>query len=269
MKAGKILMLAAAALTLAGCHSVRPTVGCDAKPPLKPKKAWAESVTEAREFEGLKYRIFVPCDIGMFEKVPLVFFFHGAGERGTDNRAQLVHGVPQIISYVMREEEKAIVVAPQCPAGAQWVDTPWSAIEHPIKEEPSVNMAKAIRLMDKLCDEYPVDKERIYATGISMGGYGTWDIASRMPERLAAAMPLCGGGDVAMASRLADLPVYAVHGDADGAVPVENTRRMVNAIREAGGKKIEYREIPKAGHDIWTRTYNDDNALEWLFDQDR
>lgn len=269
MNFGKISLLFAAALSLAGCSTVRSTMYCDEKPPRNPTKEWAERVTEAREFDGLKYRIFVPRGIGPFDKVPLVFFFHGAGERGIDNRAQLVHGVPQIISYALREEEKAIVVAPQCPGRARWADTPWARSDHSLKPEPSVNMAKAIRLLDKLSAEYPVDPERIYVTGISMGGYGTWDIISRMPERFAAAMPICGGGDAAMGPRLVNLPILAVHGDADRAVPVENSRRMVNAIREAGGTKIEYREIPKAGHNVWTATYGDDDTLEWLFDQDR
>lgn len=248
----------------AGCASVRPTIAEGVKVPGKVDKAWAESVTEAREFDGLRYRIFVPRGVSCLKKAPLVMFLHGAGERGTDNAAQLVHGVPQIIGYSERMGERAIVVAPQCPNGAQWVDVPWGAPAHTMSPKPSVNMAKAMALLDSLVEQYPVDRDRVYVTGISMGGYGTWDAAQRRPETFAAAMPICGGGDIACAARLKGLPLHVVHGDADGAVPVKRSRDMTAAVKAAGGD-VTYVEVPKAGHDVWTRTYADDAVLKWMF----
>lgn len=257
-----------AGLFAAGCCTVVPTIPEDAKVPEKVDLAWAKTVTQTCDFNGLKYRIFVPRGIGWMEKVPLVLFLHGAGERGTNNVAQLVHGVPQIIGYSERTGQKAIVIAPQCPNGAQWVDTPWSAPAHTMNPEPSVNMAKAMALIDDVMARYPVDRDRVYVTGISMGGYGTWDIAQREPQKFAAAMPICGGGDVACAPRLKGLPVRAVHGDADSVVPVKRSRDMVAALKAAGGD-VTYNEIPEAGHNVWSCTYDDDAALKWLFNQHR
>ena len=128
----KIFSVLAAAL-LSGCVSgLKPTAPCDAVVPrTKVDRAWAEKMTRAETApDGLKYRIYVPHDIGFFEKVPLVVFLHGAGERGEDNAVQLVHGVPQLISYSMRKDDKAIIVAPQCPERLRWFETPWGELDH-------------------------------------------------------------------------------------------------------------------------------------------
>jgi predicted peptidase len=117
---------------------------------------------------------------------------------------------------------------------------------------------------------FPVSTERkdTFIAGLSMGGYGTWDLAARRPELFAAALPVCGGGDVARAPRLAKLPLWTVHGDKDGAVPVENSRRMVKAVNAAGGKVI-YEELPGRGHGVWGYTYGSDRILDWFFSQRR
>ena len=134
--------------------------------------------------------------------------------------------------------------------------------------QPSVAMAKVIALIEKILADYPVDRSRVYITGLSMGGYGTWDIAGRMPELFAAALPVCGGGDVAKAPQLAKVPLWTVHGDKDGAVPVENSRRMVKAVRAAGGNVV-YEELPGQGHGVWGYTYSSDKILDWLFSRRR
>ena len=264
----KILPFIAAAL-LAGCVSgLKPTApGGASAPPAKVDRAWAEKMTRPETTpDGLKYRIYVPHDIGYFEKVPLVVFLHGAGERGEDNAVQLVHGVPQLISYSMRKNEKAIIVAPQCPKKLRWFETPWGELDHPTAAQPSVTSAKVIALMEKMLVDYPIDRSRVYITGLSMGGYGTWDLAARRPELFAAALPVCGGGDVAQATWLAKMPIWTVHGDKDGAVPVENSRRMVKAVNAAGGKVI-YEELPGRGHGVWGYTYSSDKILDWFFSQ--
>jgi len=121
-------------------------------------------------------------------------------------------------------------------------------------------------LIEALCKEYPIDKGRIYLTGLSMGGYGTWDLISRRPELFAAAIPVCGGGDPAQAEKLAKLPIWAFHGDADPLVPVERPRDMIAAIKKAGGEP-KYTEYKGVGHDAWTPTYRDSKVLDWLFEQ--
>ena len=105
-------------------------------------------------------------------------------------------------------------------------------------------------------------------TGFSMGGYGTWDLSARYPDLFAAAMPICGGGDVQQAGKLTKLPIWVFHGDADKAVPVERSRAMVSAIKQRGGN-IKYTEYPGVGHDSWTATFSNPEIMQWLFDQAR
>ena len=114
--------------------------------------------------------------------------------------------------------------------------------------------------------EFSIDATRLYVTGLSMGGYGTWDALQRYPDRFAAAVPICGGGDVKQAKKIAQIPIWAFHGDKDTAVPVERTRSMIAALKEAGGMP-KYTEYPDVGHDSWTATYKDPALHEWMFAQ--
>ncbi|MBN2780677.1 MAG: prolyl oligopeptidase family serine peptidase, partial [Candidatus Marinimicrobia bacterium] len=122
-------------------------------------------------------------------------------------------------------------------------------------------------LLGALQKELPVDPRRLYVTGLSMGGYGTWDLISRMPEMFAAAAPVCGGGDEKQASRLTELPVWVFHGADDTTVPPQRSRNMVDAIRAAGGKKIRYTEYPGVGHGSWKPAYADPKLMKWMFRQ--
>ena len=230
----------------------------------------AADLTTAQTFqspdgETLKYRIHVPANLPAGKKVPLILFLHGAGERGDDNVAQLKHGVTDLIRFGMTNGE-AVVIAPQCPAGMQWVNPTWSAPSHLMPSMPSTPMKLAILLLQDAMSKLPVDPARIYVTGISMGGYGTWDILQRKPGLFAAAVPICGGADTTLAPALKNIPIWAFHGDKDGAVPVSRSRDMVKAL-QACGSKVQYREYPNAGHDVWTRTYSDKAVLTWLFAQ--
>jgi predicted peptidase len=217
------------------------------------------------EGETLNYRIHVPADLPAGKKVPLILFLHGAGERGDDNLAQLKHGVSDLICFSMTNGE-AIVIAPQCPKGMQWVNTNWSAPSHAMPSMPSTPIKLALLLLQETLAKMPVDPARIYVTGISMGGYGTWDMIQRKPDLFAAAMPICGGGDASLASKIKDLPISVFHGDKDTAVPVSRSRDMVKALQACVGQ-VQYREYPGAGHDVWTRTYSDRTVLTWLFAQ--
>lgn len=237
--------------------------------------AQAESIasrTEAREYvrtdgSGVVFRYRwaekTPAD---GSKVPLVFFLHGAGERGTNNVSQLHHGVADIVNWLDANEAGFKFVAGQVPVGQRWVEVNWNAAAHTMPAEPSETMTSLIELMDALLADPSVDTNRVYVTGISMGGYGTWDLISRRPEVFAAAMPICGGADLAQAPKLASMPIWTFHGSKDTAVPVSRSRSMVSALW-AAGSDAHYREYPDAPHNVWTRTYRDGEVLSWFFKQ--
>ncbi|MCH5374981.1 MAG: prolyl oligopeptidase family serine peptidase [Planctomycetes bacterium] len=227
---------------------------------------------EAREFQSpdggrLLYRLLRPTgDPPQNGKYPLVLLLHGAGERGDDNRRQLVHGANELASDTIMARYPCFVVVPQCPDGQQWVDTPWSADAHTTPEKATRPMRWTLELIDKLEKELPVDPQRIYVTGLSMGGFGAWDAMVRQPDRFAAAVVICGGGDTSAAAKIAHIPVWVFHGDQDGAVKTQRSRDMVQALKKAGGSP-KYTEYPGIGHDSWTATYRNPEMYAWLFAQ--
>lgn len=226
---------------------------------------------EARVYKSgekiLPYRLLKPTKITEGEKYPLVLFLHGAGERGNDNAKQLVHGAKEFLKPENRKKYPCFVVAPQCPSGSWWSAGTRENLRT-FREKPHEPIRMTLDVLDQLCREFPVDKNRIYITGLSMGGYATWDLISRKPDLFAAAAPVCGGGDTAKAGVISKLPIWAFHGDADKAVPVAQSRSMIAAIEKAGGKP-KYTEYPGVGHDSWTRTYANPEFFAWLFEQHR
>lgn len=226
--------------------------------------------TLAKEFTGkggktFRYRIAEKAATDG-SKIPLVFFLHGAGERGTNNVAQLLHGVTDLVRWLDAHEKGYRLIAGQVPAGKRWVEVNWAAKSHKMPEEPSETMALLMEMLDLQLADPAVDASRVYVTGISMGGYGTWDLISRRPDVFAAALPVCGGGDTAQAPKIAKIPVWTFHGSADGAVPVCRSRDMVSALW-ANGSNAHYREYPDAGHGVWGVTYRDRSVLAWFFRQ--
>ncbi len=226
--------------------------------------------TEARQFTGSNGTNFlyrwaekVPAD---GSKVPLVFFFHGAGERGDNNVSQLHHGVADIVAWLDTNEAGFKFVAGQVPVGKRWVEVDWGAAAHTMPVEPSETMGLALELLDTLLADPTTDTNRVYATGISMGGYGTWDIICRRPEVFAAALPICGGADLAQAPRIASMPIWTFHGSKDTSVPVSRSRSMMSALW-AAGSDAHYWEHPDAPHNVWTRTYQNGEVLTWFFAQ--
>ena len=237
--------------------------------------AMSQDSYEARVYtndkgEKLNYRLMLPAgyDFNGETKYPLVLFLHGAGERGGDNAKQLVHGAKDFASEANRAKYPCFVVFPQCPEGRKWVEVDWSLDSHeqPAEESLSLRLTReAIASMQKVLR---VDEKRLYVTGLSMGGYGTWDMIARTPDVFAAAAPVCGGAVEATAGRLTKLPIWAFHGDKDTAVKPERSRRMIAAIEKAGGKP-KYTEYPGVGHNSWSQTYADPKFMEWLFAQKR
>lgn len=229
------------------------------------------------EFEALRYedtagakllyRLAKPGGTGDAQKAhPLVVFLHGAGERGSDNQAQLKHGREMMLTAA--KKHGAFVLVPQCPKEQKWVEVDWGKDEHKMPEKPSESMRLLVELIAKLQGQYRIDADRLYVMGLSMGGYGSWDMIQRYPKMFAAAVPICGGGDESQAAQIARIPVWAFHGGNDSAVPVERSRNMVRAIKAAGGEP-KYTEYADVGHFAWTPAFKDPEMLKWLFAQRR
>ena len=193
-----------------------------------------------------KYLLFLPEGYGQkHEPWPLILFLHGAGERGDDLKLVKKHGPPKIVENKM--DFPFIVVSPQCPAASWWTD----------------EIEVLTSLLDDVITRYQVDATRIYLTGLSMGGYGTWALAAAQPERFAAIAPICGGGKRFMADRLKNVPVWAFHGAKDKVVPLRESEGMVNAVNARGGS-AKLTVYPEAQHDSWTVTYNNPELYDWF-----
>lgn len=239
--------------------------------PFHAPSAWADTDFKPEHYKsnhktGIDYRIHIPDNIDNNKLYPLVIFLHGAGQRGSDNISQLALGARAVMAFSKRSNMQAIIVAPQVPEGEQWVDTPWDADSHQMPEQPSRTMALVMELVANLSIDKPVDPARIYVTGLSMGGFGTWDIIQRMPDYFAAALPVCGGGDTDQAYKIAHMPIWAFHGDSDNVVKVGRSRDMIAALKQAGSEP-KYTEYANVGHDSWVATYADNSVLTWLFSQ--
>jgi predicted peptidase len=178
----------------------------------------------------------------------------------------LKHGVGSIIRFIERFNKPAFVIAPQVADGHQWVDTPWSDDAHVLPKSPSASMSLLLGLIDSVNQKLPIDRRRIYITGISMGGFGTWDLLMRRPDEFAAAIPICGGGDETSAHLIRDIPVWVFHGGDDQVVKTHRSRNMIEALEGVAGRP-RYTEYPGIGHDSWTVTYDNPEVLQWLFEQ--
>ena len=228
-------------------------------------------IFEKRKFEHngfvLPYRLYVPKNYDCGERYPLLVFLHGAGERGNDNEKQISVFVQNLFSYPESPLYDAIVLAPQCPTDSQWVLAPWTD-NYTISETPESPALECLcMVIDELRDFYNVDDDRLYVTGLSMGGFGTWDLLSRHGARFAAGIPICGGGDPSYAGLLKRIPIRTFHGSEDEAVPVKCTRQMFAAIKKAGGELIDYTEFDGMGHNVWDTVYTDREVIDWLFEQ--
>lgn len=201
----------------------------------------------------------------------LILFLHGAGERGDDNKAQLKHGVPELLAWLEKEKKAAVVVAPQCQRGVWWTNF-GGDFRSPegitLKDKPSTMMALVLEVTGQMIKNEKVDSKRVYVTGLSMGGFGSFAAVARRPDLFAAAIPICGGGDPKTAEKMKKVPFQIYHGDADKVVPQMASEVMVKALRKAGAK-VDFESYPGVGHNSWTKTYRNPKVWEWLFTQKR
>ena len=199
----------------------------------------------------LDFLISLPDDYESDEKKswPLMVFLHGAGERGTDLSKVAIHGPP--MKAAAGETFPFLLASPQCPEGEWWTEQP------------------VMELIDYLEKKYRVDPDRIYLTGLSMGGYGTWHFATLAPEKFAAIAPICGGGIPFKMRYIEDLPVWAFHGDQDTAVPVEETTRLIEELKRRGNESAKMTIYPGVGHNSWVQAYNTSELYDWLLSHSR
>ena len=185
------------------------------------------------------------------------------GPARLDNLAQLDNGVSALFaSAAVRREFPAVVIAPQCPDGE---GSSWSNWE-PGKPQITIPTRLVLEIVEAACQEFPIDRARMYIGGLSMGGFGTWNVIEEFPDLFAAAFPICGGGDPKRADRIAQLPLWVFHGAKDEVVPPSRLREMVRAIQDAGGHP-GYSEYPDVGHGSWTNAFEEPQLLPWLFAQ--
>ncbi len=230
------------------------------------------AVVEIRTHAGAdgtsyKHLLVRPPEVKPGETYPLVVFLHGAGERGDDPSVLTRHFFPTMLSEEYRTRFPCFILAPQCPEEQRWGRLDWKTGE--IADETTAPLAAAAVLVDAALEEFPIDRDRLYLTGLSMGGYGTWEWAASDPELWAAAAPICGGGLLGDAAAMKNLPLWVAHGGADDVVPPQSSREMVAAVVRAGGSPI-YVEYPGVGHFSWPPAYGTPDGLPaWMFRQDR
>jgi predicted peptidase len=226
---------------------------------MKPGQTAQTFHLERTQVLAADYLLFLPDGYGAdaTKRWPLIFFLHGAGERGTNVWLVAKHGPPKVDTS--DTNFPFIVVSPQCPPGQHWSDD------------------SLLALLDHIEATYPVDPHRVYLTGLSMGGFGAWSLGINHPDRFAALAPICGGGnfiDIYFAAEehraaLASLPVWAFHGAKDPTVPVTESQRMVDYLKKLGVREVKLTVYPEAQHDSWTQTYANPELFAWFLQHSR
>jgi len=199
-----------------------------------------------------KYVLFVPHAYTGDKEFPLILFLHGAGQRGDDGEGPARGGMANgIRKYKGGEKEfPFFVIFPQCKTNGNW-------------GAGGPNGKRALAILDEVQKAYKIDDKRLYLTGLSLGGFGTWSLAAANPEKWAAIAPICGGGNPKTADKIKDLPCWCFHGDADKTVDVKKSRDMIEALKKAGGNP-RYTEYPGVGHNSWDRAYGTAELYTWF-----
>jgi predicted peptidase len=229
---------------------------------------------EAKEFvdskgTNLKYRILLPENYDAKVKYPVLLFLHGAGERGDDNASQLTHGSAALLDFV--KKTPAIVILPQCPKEDYWASVKFNRAKYPLDLDFNYNydetkaLHAAVELVKDFVKTKKADKKRIYITGLSMGGMGTFEAVFRYPKLFAAAAPICGGADVKSYEMMkSKIPFRIYHGDVDGVVPVKLSREITELMK-AKKYDVVYKEYPGVNHNSWDNAFKETEYLSQLF----
>lgn len=234
----------------------------------------AETFTSSAD-HVLPYRILYPDGFKKGKKYPIVLFLHGAGERGNDNMSQLIHGSKLFADPANRKKFPAIVVFPQCMRESYWssvevdrTQTPFT-LSFDYTKPITLPLQAAIELLQHLIAQGSVDQSRVYISGLSMGGMGTFEAVYRYPELFAAAMPICGGADVnAYDERVAKVPFRVFHGADDAVVSVDQSKKIVEKLK-ALNVSVEYIEYPGVNHNSWDNAFAEPDYLNWMFSRKR
>jgi predicted peptidase len=221
--------------------------------------------------DTLPYRLLIPKNYNPTVKYPIVIFLHGAGEKGSDNEAQLAHGSALFLNDSVREKFPAFILFPQCSKNSSWVKA--QVTEDAAKKrnfnfivdgEPTISMKLLIQLIETLKKDYNLDRSRFYVGGLSMGGMGTFELVNRKSGEYAAAFPICGGGNAITAPQLVKTKWWIFHGLKDDVVPPELSQTMADAIKAKGGK-VKLTLYPEANHNSWDPAFAEKELLPWLF----
>lgn len=211
---------------------------------------------------SMPYRLFIPANYDKHKRYPLVLWLHGSAGRGQDNQKQISGGnVFGASFYGGGAGQASFVLAPQCPEGKTW-----TSYDDDVAVTPELDLA--IEILDKVAGEYSIDKKRLYVSGQSMGGLATWSLLEKYPDKFAAAVSLCGGGNPKNWPAKAKVAIWAFHGDSDKNVPTELETAMIEAVRKAGGDP-KYTLYAGVGHDVWSRAFKEPGLADWLFAQKR
>ncbi|MBT3294594.1 MAG: prolyl oligopeptidase family serine peptidase [Verrucomicrobia bacterium] len=242
-----LLLVLGVGAILAGCGRRKEVV----PPSIMPEQRHAQDVTlPGGNVVASGYLLYLPATYAQTDAAwPLLMFLHGSGESGADLDRVTTQGLPRRLREI---ELPCVIVAPQCPREDDWT--------FPGQQQRLSN------LIETMATRYRIDRQRIYLTGISMGGYAVWDLAITHPHRFAAIVPICGRGQPGAAERISHLPAWVFHGVKDELISVDVSRQMVEALR-ASGSTVRFTEYPEGGHDVWTETYQNPALFEWLFEQ--
>lgn len=237
-------------------------------PPLVETDVYLKKTWKSKNGETLPYRILYPDGFKphQHDEYPVLLFLHGAGERGKDNQSQLINIAPKFLKNEFKEKHKAIVIFPQCPKQEYWanVEKRWSKINS--SSPPTPPMQKVMELIDDLLTKQYVNKDQIYVAGLSMGGFGTFDLLSRKPDVFAAAIAICGGADLDQVQAYKNIPIQIFHGAKDPVVPVKLSKEVHEALKAIGGNSI-YTEYPDGDHLVWDQAFDNPDLVSWLFSQ--
>lgn len=214
-----------------------------------------------------KFRMFLPDGYNPEAKYPVVMLLHGAGERGNDNRSQLINAAQNLYNDLTSPVYGAIFIVPQCPFGKQWVNQSWTPGKYSLKDTPESDEIKmALEILSWAEKNYGIDTCRRYALGISMGGFGVWDLLLRHNDMFAAAVIMCGGGgDPTMAETVKDTPIYLAHSKDDTAVAYAGAEETAAKLKALGAKHFVFQPLNGYGHNVWNYTSENVLVMPWMF----